>query len=261
MMKPTAKLFLSLLLCCTILSCNKGKETEGNFGQEFPSTEVNKAIISTLEKLNPNNMKKDTSVTHIVNLRVENSERFRPMMWDHSVVQARTDTPTELTYHIATEEHDLSVDPIEIKKFEEALVFKKTATKALTSMPHMYGELANIGQHGVKTKAKDPADEVTKVKYFNMKSYPLTLDAPEEVKKRPDCAGLKDCKYNVDHIEFNEVIWYKDGRVSNVRWTYEISPDVPHIAAWMTACASQLIDYEGSKVYVRNCSYVVDFNF
>lgn len=254
-MKKVLQISTLLFFCFTILSCNKGKETEGDFGQEYDEADLNKVISKAVQNLDPSKMKKDESVSHIVNLRVENSERFKPMMWDRSTILARSETAETLTFHLKVEEKDMSVEPPEEKTYEDVIEYKKTSPAALTKM---YGELAAMNHNGVRMAT---AAKPTKIKYYNLKDYPLVLDAPEAVSKRPNCIGLQDCKINVHHLEFDEVTWYNDGKVIKVRWTYEISPDVPYLANMTTVCAAQLIDYEGSRVYVRNCRYAVDFNF
>lgn len=256
-MKTTAQFLATILLSLTLLSCNKGKESEGDFGVEANEGELTKAISKAVGQLDPTQMKKDQSVSHIVSLRVENSERFRPMMWDRTTILARSDKPNALVYNILVEEKDMSVDPVEEKTYEDEIIIEKTAP--ITSLTKANEDLTVINQSDIKTTSS--SGKPKQVKYYNLKDYPLVMDAPEAVKNRPNCGGLKDCKFNVHHLEFDEVTWYTDGKVIKIKWTYEISPDVPYLANMTTVCAAQLIDYEGSRVYVRNCRYAVDFNF
>ena len=244
-MKTLLRLAFVSLAAVTLLSCNKGRETEGDFGQEFSVDEVNSVFSKAVDRLDPSKIKVGESVTHIVSLRVENSERFRPVFWDRSTILSKVDTSDRLSFNVKTEEKDLSVDPPEEKVYEDEMTFKK---------------VSHVTQMNSEFSAK-ATSKPESIKYYNLKHYPMVLDAPEEVKKKANCLGLQDCKMNINHVEFDEVTWYKDGTVKKIKWTYEVSPDVPYLAAMTTVCAAQLIDYEGSKVYVRNCRYAVDFNF
>lgn len=253
MMKKTLATLTLMVLSLSLLSCNKGKETEGDFGQEVSDKDLSKVISKATSKLDPTRIKVGQSVSHIVSLRVENSERFRPMMWDRNTVLSKEVTPQYYRYIVKVEEKDLSVEPNEEKVYEDVIEYS-TAPEITKS----FRELTQIGEF---SKASLTKSIPTQVKYYNMKEYPLTLSVPEAVGARPNCGDMLDCKMNVHHLEFDEVTWYSDGRVQKIRWLYEISPEVPFLANITTVCASQLIDWEGSRVYVRNCRYAVDFNF
>lgn len=241
-----------------LLSCNKGHETSGDFGEEVSVDAVNAVFSKAVKDIDPNKIKVGESVTHIVNLRVENSERFKPTFWGRTTILSRVNTNDALVFNVKTEEKDMSYDPPEEKVYEDEMRFSKAnAINQINS--ELTVNFSKASNNAVQTMASE--GKPVNTKYYNLKNYEVVLDLPEAVRNRPNCLGINNCKMNIHHLEFDEVNWYKSGAVKKVRWTYEVSPDVPYLAAMTMVCAAQLIDYEGSKVYVRNCRYAVDFNF
>lgn len=254
------KKFLILLTTMTVLSCNKGHEIEADFGQEVDVEAVNGVFSKASGGVDPTKAKKGQSITRIVNLRVENSERFRPVFWDRQTLLETEDTADALILRLKVEEKDLSYDPPEEKIYEDSIGFKKVANVAFQKENSDLAKI-NYSALGFEQKASAVAKKPTSIKYFNLKESEEKINLPEAVLQKPNCLAITDCKMNVHHIEFDEVTWYNDGSLTRVRWLYEISPDVPYLGAVTTVCAAQQVPYQGTQVYVRNCRYVVDFNF
>ena len=248
-------LFISALIT---LSCEKGHEIKADFGEEVAVEAVEDVLSKASQDLDPTKAQVGQSVTRTVNLRVENSERFRPTFWDRQTLIDKTDTTDKYALHLKIEEKDLSVDPPEERTYEDDIVFKKVAVT-----PQMFSELASVSIDGSQKDAKASAasNKPVATKYYNLKYSQDKVSAPEAIQKKPNCLGFQDCKINVHHLEYDEVNWYKDGALKRIRWTYEISSEVPYLGGVTTVCAAQQIPYESIQVYVRNCRYVVDFNF
>ena len=257
------KAFLISLSILTLLSCNKGREIKAEFGEEFSPEAVDEVFMKATKDIDPMKAKDRQSSTRIVNLRVENSERFLPVFWDRTTLIGVNDSKTDGTYtmYLKIEEKDLTTTPPDERTIEDKIVFKKSssATKANRDLVNI--KIVDLKNMIVKQDENFSADKPTATKYYNLKHHEGPVAAPDAVKQKANCLGLHDCQMFVTHMEYDEVNWYRDGSLKRVRWTYEISPDGPYLAAMTTVCAAQEVPYEDTRVYVRNCRYVVDFQF
>lgn len=255
------KAFLITLSALALLSCNKGREIKAEFGEEVSAEAVDEVFMKATKDIDPMKSKVGQSSSRIVNLRVENSERFIPVFWDRTTLLGKVDTSETFAMHLKVEEKDLTTDPPEERVFEDDLVFKKSSAAMKANQDLLDVQIVDLRNLVVKQVKSFASDKPTATKYYNLKNHEGPVAVPDAVKQKANCLGLADCKMHVYHLEYDEVNWFKDGSLKRIRWTYEISPDAPYLGAMTTVCAAQEVPYEDTKVYVRNCRYVVDFQF
>ncbi len=135
-------------------------------------------------------------------------------------------------------------------------LFRERSPRALIAAIHARSlKAAGLSSDTVATLS----DSVT---YHGLKTSMLFEAPPELVKKRPNCAGLPDCKLRVYRIEFDMVFWDK-GKPDRVHWALAMSPDAPYLAGLLNKCVTGLAPIGGNQgeILVKQCMPVIDFRF
>jgi hypothetical protein len=98
--------------------------------------------------------------------------------------------------------------------------------------------------------------------FFNLKKSQGLIDTPQEVLKRKECGGLKDCpkqlKAAIVEFDYDELNGYN--RWVRLHYTYWGSAEVPYMSSPLKACFTGPFDYQGYTLTATRCSTVLDFS-
>lgn len=98
------------------------------------------------------------------------------------------------------------------------------------------------------------------ITYHALKEQGLSVQPPPLVTEKTNCGGIPNCKINISHIEYDEILWNDVG--GNVRYhcTFEFSNEVPYLASLLRNCIDFLYKTsDGRQVPVTLCADVIDF--
>jgi hypothetical protein len=108
--------------------------------------------------------------------------------------------------------------------------------------------------------ASPSATPSPRISFHGLKRSVATVAAPELTQKRPGCGGLPGCALALYTIEFDQVIW-TSAQPDKIHYQFQMSPDVPYLAALMNRCATTLVPIGSAKTLLTQCSPILDFRF
>lgn len=96
----------------------------------------------------------------------------------------------------------------------------------------------------------------------NLEAYTEVVDAPALIKAQANCGGLPNCKMTLKRVKFDSTFTVvKKGatQTQKVIYSIAISPDLPFLARVYEFCQRGLFDYNSSKILLKNCTVLKDY--
>lgn len=262
--------FIAVLIL-TIGSCKKDEVSETpTLGPEASRGTLEKAEDEVYLKLNPFATREGQMGIYILNMIVEQSPS-RTLSEQRIRIKRRTETPTDLTLVVSSQETDFSSGSPEVgpEKDYEPWVIPKTQGQAIEGSFVVPNQIANGESEKIQAQLFQAVALLSgkpiqtraarKVTIHNLTVTKGQRTPPPAVRQTPDCLGIPNCVLNVLNFTYDEAYWKEDGSFEKVKIEKSLSSDTPFLTPVVFECASQMAVVENQRYFIRVCRILNNF--
>lgn len=286
-------LALSLLIPLALIALTGCKEekksSKPNFGPEAAPAEIEAALSSPMDLVNPASMQIGEFV-HFAETQVLNgrSDAEAVISDTGQTVVDRVEAEDRIVYTVVQnkitysgDEHRKSSTELEmvVPKAQQATISEFVADDASTvdsgvrnasefSLEEHARHVITNSMTPLKTMtAVFAAESARRVSYHNLRVSTTVVKPPAQVASQADCLGIPSCQIRLHKIAFDQVVWESESLADKVAFEFTMSPDVPYLATLMDKCATLLVPInadkpkESTKILLRQCSPVLNFQW
>lgn len=244
--------------------CKEITEEKAPIGVPVEAAVIEQELQKALEGTSVHNVKKNEQVVFELNQTLENGASSPYLYLKQHVIQLH-DTPDyfAFTYNEITEDPNAEpgTKPKVVEKDSPLYIPRPTGSALSLQENGMYA-LQNLNLFSER-RAETLSNErpVVNVTYHDLHVETEIQSAPPLVRQDANCRGVPDCQIRVTRIRFDQVNWYSTEDYDKLRYTLEISPDVPYLGRVISDCVSTQVPYEQRTVYIKECQVLLDFAY
>lgn len=247
------------LLAAFLFGCIKEPEiTPPELGPEASESDLERVVSKALYGIDPWKSAVGQQVIYDFNARVENSEQVQPLIRLTTTTRSRDQLQNPPRLRVINENHELDLRTGEVERSEAPpMEFEGGGPAESVVLNALKGSTLS-GKSALR-----PWDDrsVKKTTYHNLKESSGEMSPPEAVAAKPDCGGVPGCKLRFFKLEYDEARWFSDKDYDVQHWVFVISRDAPFVTYILERCLAGMVDYDGRKIYIRQCQFARDFSY
>lgn len=258
------KLFTAISLATLIsgMGCSLPEEDESFNLEPTSLNSINNEMYKELNKLSLDDYKENVGLHYETNYRADLSAVVKledniRQIFSVDLNSTETELKIVLKEDKITWEGTQKVD----EKFSDVVWRLNVTPGQYSPMLHKAVQDELIKTQSLSVADDDPKEELV-YEYYNLRSKPVTLPAPQMTAQRPDCGGLTNCEIHGQEISYFVRVKQAGQVLINAEQTTIISADIPalflfdenYILPVYSDCLSRTID----KYFVRSCIVLRD---
>ncbi len=244
--------------------CKEITEEKAPIGVPVEAAVIEQELQKALEGTSVHSIQKNQQVVFELNQTLENRPPSPYLYVKQHVIELHdTEEYFAYTYNEITEDPNAEpgTKPKVVEK-DSPLYIPRPSGNAMTLQEKGLEALRGLtlfSQSREETLANERP--VVRVTYHDLHVEKEIQSPPPLVRNEPDCRGLPNCQIQVTKIYFDQVNWYSSEDYDKLRYTLEISPDVPYLGKVISDCIATQIPYEQRTVYIKECQVLLDFAY
>lgn len=244
--------------------CKEITEEPAPIGVPVEAAVIEQELQKALEGTSVHTVKKNQQVVFELNQTLE-SRAPSPYLYVKQHVLKLYDTPDYFAYTYNEIIEDPNAEPGTkpiVKEKDSPLYIPRPSGNTLSLQENGLYTLRNLTLFS-ENRAETLTNErpVVRVSYHDLHVEKEIQAPPPFVRQQPDCRGVPNCQLRVTKIRFDQINWYSDDDYDKLRYTLEISPDVPYLGKVISDCIAAQVPYEERTVYIKECQVLLDFAY
>lgn len=251
-----------------LIGCPKAKEQHADLGPEVSDRVVNEAFARAIGDASIESAHVGQYLSYSLLRRIQNSDTtltvggttVNIMAADDDVT--RTQTKYTLQINKIYKQQNGSFETLTSE--DEFFLDKGLSAFNLTALS------ASPLPLPLRAKAAEQTqDRPIRVTFHRFSETNEEMPMPEKVKQRADCGGLNPCTLPVHYINFDLVNWFSETDYQKISFNFGFSKKTPFLpfgenferltGLLIVDCRATLIPISSTKIYVRDCLQLDDF--
>lgn len=271
-MNTLLKIFLISLAISLSVSCQKITETPPKLGEQVSAKAINDELSKVDQEIDPFAAKIGDGLGMMMNVMIENPGNLQTLALYQRQVVGKAETDEGVKIKIRNTDYSVKEDTVtEVRNEVCTMTLNTRITYVCPSDEEAPEEEAQNAGLAESRKAllkslsasqgKEESEKPIEKLYYGLKTAKETITPPEVIRNRENCSGLSPCQIRLHHVQFDEVLVYKNQPRRRIRWDYALTPDLVFLGTegiQYQICASESIEYNQRPVLLKQCLFVYD---